>query len=385
MTSAPQQIPPHQPRPVRLALALAAGALAAACGGGSGGGAGPAVPVHLAAAELAVIPAEIIGIGSVTPINSIAIKSRVDGQIVAVPVHEGSDVRQGDPLFRIDPRPFVVQRDIAAANLARDEALQTKAQDRLGRSADLIAKGYISENQYNDAKADARAGAAAADADRAMLANARLNLEFTELRSPIAGRVGRVALQMGNLVKANDVAALLTVLQIDPIYVDFSIPERYLTDLRAGSQSGTVPVALQLQGSGGATVARTGTLTFLDNQVDQPTGTVHLRATVANADRALWPGQFARVTIQLPSGGPAVWVPASAVGQGPEGAYVYVVDDKGLAQQRAIRLARTSGERSVVADGLVAGERVVVDGQSRVLPGQAVVAVAAPATAATSR
>ena len=172
------------------------------------------------------------------------------------------------------------------------------------------------------------------------------------------------------------------MLQIDPIYVDFSVPERYLTDLRADTGGGAVPVALQLQGSGGAPVNRTGTLTFLDNQVDQPTGTVRLRATVQNADRALWPGQFARVTVQLPAGGPSVWVPTAAVGQGPEGAYVYVVDDKHMALQRTIQVARVAGDRTVVAAGLAAGERIITDGQSRVLPGQPVVdADASPAAA----
>jgi membrane fusion protein, multidrug efflux system len=376
MTSLPQPAS-------RIARVLGAAALAllAGCGGGQTGAKRPAPPVHLVRAESGVVAAEVLGIGSVTPVTSVAIKSRVDGQIVAVPVREGSDVRQGDILFRLDPRPFVAARDLAAANLARDEALRTKAEDLLARSAELIAKGYISDNQYNDAKADARAAAAAVEADRAALANARLNLEFTELRSPIAGRVGRAMLQVGNLVKANDTTTLLTVLQVDPIYVDFSVPERYLADLRAGTSGGAVPVQLQLQGSAGATLARTGMLTFLDNQVDQPTGTVRLRATVQNADRALWPGQFARVTVQLPAGGPAVYLPSAAVGQDPEGPYVFVVDDKLVAQQRPVRIARVAGDRTVIAEGLAAGERVVVDGQSRVLPGQSVADADAPGAA----
>ena len=376
--------PLHQTLPSCLSLAvLVVGiGLVAGCGGGGSVAAIAPVPVHLATVETGVVAAEVIGIGSVTPVSSIAVKSRVDGQIVAVPVREGADVRVGEPLFRIDPRPFAAQRDIAAANLARDEAMLAKSEDLLKRSVDLIARGYISENQYLDAKADARASAAAVEADKAALANARLNLEFTELRSPIAGRVGKVALQAGNLVKANDVSALLTVLQLDPIYVDFSVPERYLADLRASTQGGDVSVALQVQGSGGAPVARTGSRLILDNQVDQPTGTVRLRALVQNADGALWPGQFARVSVQLPSAGPVIWVPTAAVGQGPEGAYVYVVDGKQMALQRTIGVARVAGDRTVVASGLVAGERIIIDGQSRVLPGQPVVDAAASPTAA---
>jgi multidrug efflux system membrane fusion protein len=375
--------PSFRVRPAFSLCALACATLVA-CGGGGAPKRLPAPPVHLATAQTGVVAAQVVGIGSVTPVTSVAIKSRVDGQIVAVPVREGSDVRVGDLLFRLDPRPFVAARDLAAANVARDEALRTKAEDLLARSGDLIAKGYISANQYNDAGADARAAAAAADADRAALANAKLNLEFTELRSPIAGRVGRAMLQVGNLVKANDTTTLLTVLQVDPIYVDFSLPERYLADLRAGTAGGAVPVQLQLQGSGGTTLARTGSLIFLDNQVDQPTGTVRLRATVKNADRALWPGQFARVTVELPAGGPAVHVPSAAVGQGPDGAYVFVVDEHLIASQRAVKVARVAGERTVIAEGLTAGTRVVVDGQSRVLPGQPVLDADAPAAGAAT-
>ena len=369
--------------PATMVAIVAVLCLASGCGGnGQAGGKKPAPPVRLANAETGVVPAEIIAIGNVTPVTSVAIKSRVDGQIVAVPVREGSDVRAGDLLFRLDPRPLAAARDLAAASLARDEALRTKAEDLLARSADLIAKGYISQNQYNDAKADARAAAAAADADRAAFANAKLNLEFTELRSPIAGRVGRAMLQVGNLVKANDTIVLMTVLQVDPIFVDFSVPERYLADMRVGAGGSAVPVRLQLQGSAGETIARVGVLTFIDNQVDQPTGTLRLRATVRNADRALWPGQFARVTVELPAGGPAVFVPSAAVGQGPEGAYVFVVDDHLIVTQRAVKIARVAGDRTVIADGLVAGTRVVVDGQSRVLPGQPVVDAAAAAPGA---
>ena len=376
---------PHPTRRTRRVIAAVALVLVAGCGGGQAGAKKPAPPVHLVRAETGVVPTEVIGIGSVTPVTTVAIKSRVDGQIVAVPVREGSDVRSGDVLFRLDPRPLTAARDLAAANLARDEAMQAKAEDLLARSGDLIAKGYISQNQYNDAKADARAAGAAADADRAALANARLNLEFTELRSPISGRVGRAMLQIGNLVKANDTTTLLTVLQVDPIYVDFSVPERYLADVRAGTGGAAVPVQLQLQGAGGTTLARTGTLTFLDNQVDQPTGTVRLRATVQNADRALWPGQFARVIVDLPAGGPVIHVPSAAVGQGPEGPYVFVVDDKLVATQQAVRIARIAADRTVIAEGLAAGARVVLDGQSRVVSGQPVADADASASGAADR
>ena len=354
----------------RLAVGLVL-ALAGGCGGHAPP-TDPKTPVRVAAVEVGQVPAEASGIGNITPITSVAVKSRVDGQIVRVAVREGSDVRRGDLLFQIDPRPFQVQLDIAGANLARDEALNEKAEDLLKRSDDLIAKGYISENQYKDAQGDAHAAAAAVAADRAAVANARLNLEFTELRSPIDGRVGRVTLQQGNLVKANDTTALLTVNQLDPIYVDFSVPERHLADLRTAAQSGRVEVSLSVDGAGGAPLERAGPLTFVDNQVDAPTGTIRLRATLSNADRVLWPGQFVRVTLRVPVAAAALWVPASAIGQSSDGPYVYVVGDSLKAEQRHVTVLRTEGDRAVLAGEIKAGERVVVDGQSRVIPGGAV-------------
>lgn len=373
-------------RPPEPLLGLAAAFALVGLGACGGSGAAPdiAAPVRLASVEKGSIPAEVTGIGNVTPITSVAVKSRVDGQIVLVPVREGSDVKKGDLLFKIDPRPFAVQLDIATANLARDQALLEKAEDLLKRSDDLIAKGYISANQYSDAKGDARAAGAAVVADKAAVANARLNLEFTELRSPIDGRVGRVSLQQGNLVKANDTAALLTVNQLDPIYVDFSVPERYLNDLRPAAQSGSVQVSLSVDGAGGAPVERAGPLTFVDNQVDQPTGTIRLRATLANADRAVWPGQFVRVRINLPTAGPALWVPASAIGQSSEGPYVFVVDEGMRAELRQIKVERTEGDRAVLSGHIGVGERVVVDGQSRVIPGGAVSLVAEAGSGAPS-
>ena len=367
----------------RLALATALLALAAGCGGNSGG-TEPAPPVRVVEAREAVVPAELAAIGTVTPIKSIPVKARVDGQILEIAVREGGDVRRGELMLRIDPRPFEVQRDIAAANLAHDQALLAKAQDILKRSDDLVAKGYISTNQYLDTKSDASAAAAAADADRAALRNANLNLEFATLRAPIDGRIGRFLLQQGSLVKANADNPLFTINQLDPIYVDLAIPERFVADVRDAAQQGGVEIALKAEGAAGTTLERSGQLAFVDNQVDPASGTVRVRATVANQDRALWPGQFVRVAVRVPAGGPVLWVPASALGQGPDGAYVYVVGATPVAEQRAVKVARSEGERVVIAAGLKAGERVVVDGQSRILPGKPVTVVDAPAAAAAA-
>ena len=239
----------------RLALATALLALAAGCGGNSGG-TEPAPPVRVVEAREAVVPAELAAIGTVTPIKSIPVKARVDGQILEIAVREGGDVRRGELMLRIDPRPFEVQRDIAAANLAHDQALLAKAQDILKRSDDLVAKGYISTNQYLDTKSDASAAAAAADADRAALRNANLNLEFATLRAPIDGRIGRFLLQQGSLVKANADNPLFTINQLDPIYVDLAIPERFVADVRDAAQQGGVEIALKAEGAAGTTLER---------------------------------------------------------------------------------------------------------------------------------
>jgi multidrug efflux system membrane fusion protein len=275
---------PHSRRSLLLTLALLA-----ACSGDDAARRARELtaPVKIAAVQQGTVPTEVEGVGSVTPITSVAVKSRVDGQIVRVAVRDGADVRKGDLLFEIDPRPFEVQLAIARANLARDEALLAKADDLRKRSDDLIAQGYISANQYSDAASDARAAGAAADADRAAVENARLNLEFSVLRSPLDGRVGRVTLRAGNLVKANDTTALLTINQLEPIYVDFAAPERYLADLRRAAEQGEVEVGLSAEGAAGVAIERVGRLTFLDNEVDQPTGTVRLRATLPNKDHAL--------------------------------------------------------------------------------------------------
>jgi len=369
-------------RPNAVARVVAWSCLGAltACGGGGGKHEVP-IPVAVATASGGIVSSDIAAAGTVTPITTVAIKSRVDGAIVAVPVHEGAEVRRGDLLFRIDPRPFEVARDLAAANLARDEALKVKADDLLDRSKDLEAKGYISENQYADARADAQAAAAAAAADRAALANARLNIEFSELRAPIDGRVGRLLIQQGNLVKANDVNSLLTLIQMDPIYVDFAVPEHHLAELRELAAAGHVSVKLSVHGADNSLLERVGTLAFLDNTVDASTGTVHVRATLENKDRALWPGQFADVTLSLPSKAESLVVPASAVGQGPDGAFVYVVDKSNHAELRLVTVERSGRTTVAIAKGLTEGERVVTDGQSRILPGGLVVIVGGDAPA----
>jgi multidrug efflux system membrane fusion protein len=286
-----------------------------------------------------------------------------------VAVRDGAEVRRGELLFQLDARPFKVALAVAQAALARDEAQLVKAQGQLRRFKEVSAQGYVSADQLAEVQANESSAAATVAADRAEVEHARLNLDFTVLRAPIDGRVGRVLLHAGNIVKAIDADPLVTINQMDPVYVEFAVAERYLADLQQAAHQAGTTVELTATGDAGTTVVRRGPLTFLDNAVDQPTGTVRLRATLDNADRALWPGQYTHVKIRVPSGGPVLALPASAINQGPNGPYVYVVTANGTAEQRPVTVARTDADLAVVTHGVAAGERVVVDGQSRLLPG----------------
>jgi multidrug efflux system membrane fusion protein len=346
--------------------------LLAACGAGHDGarqGGDAPVPVQVGTVVQVDVPTTIEGIGNVVPVNSVAVKSRVEGQIERVAVRDGAEVRRGDVLFQLDPRPFQVALDATRAALDRDQAQLVKAQDQLRRFQDVFAKGYVSADQLSDVQANARSAAATVAADQAEVANARLNLEFSTLRSPLDGRVGRVMLQAGNIVKALDTDPLITINQMDPVYVEFAVSERYLAELQKAAKQPKTTVELTASAEDGASLVRSGPLTFLDNAVDAPTGTVRLRATVENKDRALWPGQYTRVKIRVPADAPVLAVPASAVNQGPNGAYVYVLAAGDTAEQRPITVVRTDAEHAVVTSGVKAGELIIVDGQSRVIPG----------------
>jgi multidrug efflux system membrane fusion protein len=361
-------------RAVRTLASLLWCFVLAGCSRGQGAngqkaGGDAAVPVHVAAVELTDVPLTIEGIGNVLPIQSVAVKSRVEGQIERVAVRDGAEVSRGDVLFQLDARPFKVSLDAARATLDRDLAQLEKARGQLRRFQQVSAQGYVSADQLAEVQANEQSAAATVAADRARVEQARLELEFTTLRSPINGRAGRVLLQVGNVVKAVDTEPLVTINQMDPVYVEFAVPERFLAALQQAAHRDDTTVELVATGEGGAFIRRSGPLTFLDNAVDQPTGTVRLRAMLDNDDRALWPGQYTRVTIRVPSGGPVLAVPSSAINQGPEGAYVYVVTAQQTAEQRAVDVARTDASRAVVTRGLQVNERVVTDGQSRVLPG----------------
>ena len=330
------------------------------------------VPVVVAEVVRKNMPISVDGIGNVEAITSVAVKSRIDGQIVKLGFHDGAEVRQGQVLFELDARPVVAQMKQAEAKLASDNAHYAHAKDQDARYQDLLQKNFISPDAYNQIRANLGSAQASVDADKAALENARLQVEYATLRSPISGRAGRILVQQGNMVKANDTVALATINQISPIFVSFAVPERYLAQIHAVMRSGKSAVDIIANSNDGSDIRSEGELSFVDNSVDAATGTIRLRAVVANKDAALWPGQFVHTLMRLGQQNDVVVVPSDAVQIGPKGNYVFVVDASGKAVLREVEVERIAGHETVINKGLSGGEKVVVDGQSRLVPGSAV-------------
>lgn len=327
----------------------------------------PAIPVVVAAVTESSVPVKIQAIGNVEVQATVAVKSRVDGQIVKVSFIDGQEVAKGQVLFEIDPRPFQAMLLQAQAALARDKASLDRARAQEERYKDLLQKNFVSQDAYAQYRTNVDTAAATVRADEAAVENARLQLEYTVIRSPIDSRAGKILIQNGNLVKANDTVSLVVLNQIAPVYVSFAVPEQYLGPIRKYMAGGKLSVVAQpADGSG---TPATGTLAFIDNTVDATTGTVRLRATFPNKDKALWPGQFVTASVTLNEQHDAIVVPSQAVQTGPKGSYVYVVKPSMVAEMRDIAVERIDGAQTVVAKGLAAGEQVVTTGQSRLVPG----------------
>jgi multidrug efflux system membrane fusion protein len=359
---------------VTLPLALLAAMMLAACGDTSGtkaaadkkGKEAPAIPVVVATVSEQSVPLKVQAIGNVEVQATVAVKSRIDGQIVKVGFSDGQDVVKGQMLFEIDARPLQAQLLQAQAALARDKAQLDRARAQEERYKDLLQKGFVSQDAYAQFRTNVDTAAATVRADEAAVENARLQTEYTVIRSPIDGRAGKILIQQGNLVKANDTVSLVVINQISPIYVSFAVPEQYLGIIRKYMAAGKL--AVEALPAGAADGAASGSLAFIDNTVDATTGTVRLRATFPNQDKSLWPGQFVTASVTLNEQQNAIVVPSQAVQTGPKGQYVYVVT-AGAAQMREIAVERVDGAQSVIAKGLAAGEQVVTTGQSRLVPG----------------
>ena len=328
---------------------------------------GPAaVPVSVAPALQQSVPVRLQAIGNVEAFSTVAVKARVDGQIVAVNFKEGQETRKGEVLFRIDPRPFEAALKQAEANALRDAAARDQARSQERRYQELLEKNFVSKEAYAQIATNAQIAEATARASQAALENARLNLEYCTIASPLEGYVGKVLLQVGNLVKANDVNPLLVINQVRPIYVNFAVPEQTLPAIRRYMGAG--PLAVEVALSGEAKTLADGKLIFVDNAVDPSTGTIRLRARFDNKDATLWPGQFVTVRVRLYDQTDAILIPARSVQTGPDGQYVYVIKTDMTAELRRITVERSEGDH-VVVKGVARDERVVARGALRLAPG----------------
>lgn len=331
------------------------------------GARGPAaIPVAVTPALQQSVPVRQQAIGNVEPFATVGVKARVDGQLVAVNFREGQEVRRGDILFRIDARPFEAALRQAEANALRDTAARDQARSQSERYKELLQKNFVSKEAYAQIATNAQVAEANAKASQAALENARLNLAYCTISAPIDGYAGKLLLQVGNLVKANDANPLVVINQVQPIYVSFAVPEQALGEIRARLAGG--PLVVEAFPSGEARVLAAGRLVFVDNAVDPTTGTIRLRGEFDNADKALWPGQFVNVSLRLREQPDAIVVPARALQTGPAGQYVYVVRPDLTAEMRAVTVERTEGEQAVVK-GIARDERVVTRGALRLAPG----------------
>lgn len=338
----------------------------------------PGVPVTAGIVKAVDIPVFLTGIGTVQAMNTVAIKSRVDGQIVSVLFKEGENVKAGDPLVQIDPRPFQATLEQAEALKAKDEATLTSAQADLARSAQLVGPGYRAVQTYDQQKATVAQIQAAIKGDQAQIDMAKLNLGYTDIRAPIAGRLGVRLVDAGNMVRATDNTVLVTITQTKPIYISFTLPQEFLHKIHEKQALGDLVV--QAFGGDNVTLLSEGKLTVIDNTIDQTTGTIRLKATFANDDERLWPGEFVNVRLILRTRKNAPTVPAQTVQQGSDGAYVYVIKPDDTVERRVVEISSVQDGVAVIAKGLQAGEKVVVDGQFRLTNGARVRALPAKAT-----
>ncbi len=327
----------------------------------------PAVRVQVVAAAQKPFPVEIGTIGTVTALATVAIKSRIDGQIMDAYIKDGQDVKTGDLLFSIDSRTIATQLVQAEANLARDQALLASAKHDVERQTALVSKNFASKQLLDQTSANADSLAASVRADQAAVDAANVQLTYTEIRAPIDGRAGVVNLPRGNMVKANDTSALVVLNQLRPIYVAFAVPQNDLPHIREAMAAAALGASVTIPGDERGPL--TGKLTFVDNAVDTTTGTIQLRATFDNADTRLWPGQFVNVALTLRTDPSAIVVPDAAIEHGQSGNYVFVVRKDSTVEMRTVAIGRSLRGETVVERGLSAGEQVVVEGQLRLAPG----------------
>jgi multidrug efflux system membrane fusion protein len=336
------------------------------------GGQGARVPVTTDPARVGAVPIEIAANGTVVADAVVTIRPRVDGQIEQVHVREGQMVRRGDPLFTLDSRMARALLAQQEAQLARDRALAARAQSDASRYLSLRGEGFAAQQRFEQAQADAAAAAANVQADQALIAQTRLQIAFASITAEVDGRLGTLPLREGSVLRAAETTALATITRMDPIFVQFAIPERWLEEVQAAMTAGTARVLVHADGERAPPLQ--GSLVFVDSAVDTATGTISLKAQFANADMRLWPGRYVQVTLVPRDEEGATSVVAAAVQTGQGGRFVYVLTREGLARRRPVQLLRMAGDRAVIRGEVAAGDAVILDGAQRVTDGSRAVA-----------
>jgi len=306
-------------------------------------------------------------IGTVEAYSTVTVRAQITGELTAVKFQQGDDVEAGQELFTLDRRPLEAALLQAEANLQRDTAQAGNATAILERYEQLVQRGILAREQRDTARATVAALEGTLAADRAAIENAKVQLQYSNIRAPIPGRTGALMVTAGNLVRANDQTPLVTINQVAPIFVSFAFPEASLSALRRYMDRGSLRVEARPTGSDGPPAV--GHITFVDNTVDQTTGTIKVKGTFANESRGLWPGQFVNVVVRLATESASIVVPSVAVQTGPDGTYVYVVTPDQTVELRPVTVARVAGAEAMIATGLAAGDTVVVDGHLRLVPG----------------
>jgi multidrug efflux system membrane fusion protein len=337
---------------------------------GRGGLGGAAVPVTVAQVVQKAMPVEVRVIGTVEASSNVAVHAQITGELNSVHFNEGDDVKSGDELFTFDKRPLEAALQQADANLARDVAQAEFAVAQAKRYQDLAERGIATREQVDTANANAAALQGTIGADRAAVDNARVQLEYATITSPISGRTGALMVHPGNLVRAGDTMPLVVINQVSPIYVTFAIPEAQLPELKRYMAHGMIRVEAQPPNDAGR--PSEGHITFVDNAVDQTTGTIKVKGSFENADHSLWPGQYVNVVVTLTIDRDALVVPTAAVQAGQQGYFVFVIKSDQSADLRPVEIARAGAIETIIKSGVKNGETVVTDGHLRLVPGSPV-------------
>ena len=337
---------------------------------GRGGGGGAAVPVTVAQVVQKAMPLEVKVIGSVEASSNVAVRAQITGELTSVQFKEGDDVKEGQVLFTLDRRPLEAALKQSEANLARDIAQAANAQAQAKRYEDLADRGIATREQVDTSNATATALEATVGADRAAVENARVQLQYATIPAELSGRTGALMAHPGNLIRANDTTPLVVINQLSPANVLFAIPEAELPELKRYMAQGTI--AVQAQPPNDETAPSQGHITFVDNSVDQTTGTIKVKGSFPNVDHRLWPGQYVNVIVTLTTDRDATVVPVAAVQAGQQGSYVFVIKLDQTAELRPVHVARQTATEIILKDGVTPGETVVTDGHLRLVPGSRV-------------